>query len=172
MADATEIAEIAADGVADGMHIVSEEALAAERAVRGMNRTGLAYLGLGLVAGAAAGALVAFRIAYKQAETKYSEIAAEEIAEMRARLDAELDTLAPWDTPLLWVLLRTRIPQQAVSLGALAHCIRLAARAGDQRAMRELFVRLLERTERLNARWARRTVARSGAHGRAVRRGR
>lgn len=83
MADATEIAEIAADGVADGMHIVSEEALAAERAVRGMNRTGLAYLGLGLVAGAAAGALVAFRIAYKQAETKYSEIAAEEIAEMR-----------------------------------------------------------------------------------------
>lgn len=83
MADATEIAEIAADGVADGMHVVSEEALAAERAVRGMDRVGLAYLGLGLAAGAAIGAVVAFRIAHNQAEAKYSGIAAEEVAEMR-----------------------------------------------------------------------------------------
>lgn len=83
MADATEIAEIAADGVADGMHVVSEEALAAEEYVRGMDRVGLAYLGLGLAAGAAIGAFVAFRIAHNQAEAKYSGIAAEEVAEMR-----------------------------------------------------------------------------------------
>lgn len=87
--------------------------------------------------------------------------AAELVRLARARLAAELDTLAPWDTPLLWARLRTRTAQQAVSLGALAHCVRLAARAGDQRAVCELFVRLLERTEALNARWARRTVART-----------
>ena len=83
MADATEIAEIAADGVADGMHIVSEEALAAEKVVRAMDRSGLGYLGLGLAAGAAAGALIAFRIAYRKAELKYQEITEQEIAEMR-----------------------------------------------------------------------------------------
>lgn len=83
MANATEIAEIAADGVADGMHVVSEEALAAEQAVRSMNRVGLAYLGLGLVAGAAAGALVAYRIVDRKVEAKYSKIAADEVAEMR-----------------------------------------------------------------------------------------
>jgi len=93
MADATEIAEIAADGVADGMHIVSEEALAAEKAVRGMERAGIAYFGLGLAAGAAAGALIAFRIAYKKAETKYSEIAAEEVAEMRQHYQDKLVAL-------------------------------------------------------------------------------
>lgn len=99
--------------------------------------------------------------------------AAELVRLARARLAAELDLLAPWDTPLLWARLRARTPQQAVSLGALAHCIRLAARAGDQRAVRELFVRLLERTELLNARWARRTVARTaglfGAAGEQMR---
>ncbi|HST87019.1 MAG TPA: sigma factor-like helix-turn-helix DNA-binding protein [Ktedonobacterales bacterium] len=99
--------------------------------------------------------------------------AAELVRLAHARLAAELETLAPWDTPLLWARLRARAPQQAVSLGALAHCIRLAARAGDQRAARELFVRLLERTEALNARWARRTVARTtglfGAAGEQVR---
>jgi len=76
MADATEIAEIAADGVADGMHVVSEEALAAEKAVRAMDRTGLAYLGLGLAIGAVAG----FFVAYRKAETKYRQIAEEEIS--------------------------------------------------------------------------------------------
>lgn len=99
--------------------------------------------------------------------------AAELVRLARARLGAELEQLAPWDTPLLWARLRARIPQQAVSLGALVHCIRLAARTGDQRAVRELFVRLLERTEALNARWARRTVARTaglfGAAGEQVR---
>lgn len=99
--------------------------------------------------------------------------AAELVRLARVRLAAELDTLAPWDTPLLWARLRTRTPQQAVSLGALAHCVRLAVRAGDQRAVRELFVRLLERTELPNARWARRTVARTtglfGAAGEQVR---
>lgn len=83
MAEAAEIAEIAADGVADGMRIVAEETLAAEQAVRSMDRAGLAYLGLGLVAGAAIGAFAGFRLAYKKAETKYAEITNEEIAEMR-----------------------------------------------------------------------------------------
>lgn len=99
--------------------------------------------------------------------------AAELVRLARARLAAELEPLAPWDTPLLWARLRARTPQQALSLGALVHCIRLAARAGDQRAVRELFVRLLERIELLNARWARRIVARtaglSGAAGEQVR---
>lgn len=80
MADAT---EIAADGVADGMHIVAEEALAAEEYVRGIERLQIGYIGLGVVAGAAIGAFVAFRIAHNQAEAKYSGIAAEEVAEMR-----------------------------------------------------------------------------------------
>lgn len=80
---ATEIAEVAADGVADGMHIVSEEALAAEKAVRGLDGMNVAYFGLGLAAGAAIGGFVAFKIAYRKAEEKYNEIAAEEIAQMR-----------------------------------------------------------------------------------------
>lgn len=80
---ATEIAEVAADGVADGMHIVSEEALAAEKAVRGLDGINLAYFGLGLAAGAAIGGFVAFKIAYRKAEEKYNEITAEEIAQMR-----------------------------------------------------------------------------------------
>lgn len=79
----TEIAEVAADGVADGMHIVGEEALVAEKVVRGLNAINVAYFGLGAAVGAAAGAFAAWRIAYAKAETKYNEIAAEEIAEMR-----------------------------------------------------------------------------------------
>jgi RNA polymerase sigma factor (sigma-70 family) len=102
-----------------------------------------------------------------------TEPAVELVRLARTRLTAELDLLAPWDTSLLWARLRARTPQQAVSLGALVHCIRLAARAGDQRAARELFVRLLERIELRNARWARRTVARTaglfGAAGEQVR---
>lgn len=83
MADATEIAEIAADGVADGMHIVAEEALAAEKVVRSLDGLQIGYIALGMAAGAAAGAFVAFRIAYNKAEAKYAGIAAEEVAEMR-----------------------------------------------------------------------------------------
>ncbi len=78
-----EVAEIAADGVADAMHIVGEETLAAEKAVRGLEAVNLGYFALGLAAGGAAGAFVAWRIAYRKAETKYNEIAATEIAEMR-----------------------------------------------------------------------------------------
>jgi hypothetical protein len=80
---AAQIAEIAADGVADGMHIVGEEALAAEKAVRGLERVQLGYLALGVAVGGAIGGFVAFRFAYSKAETKYSQIAADEIAEMR-----------------------------------------------------------------------------------------
>jgi hypothetical protein len=80
---ASEIAEIAADGVADGMHVVSEEALAAEQVVRTFDKLNLAWFGLGLAAGAAIGGLVAFRVAYRKSEAKYAAIADEEIAEMR-----------------------------------------------------------------------------------------
>jgi hypothetical protein len=80
---AAEIAEIAADGVADGMHVVGEEALALEEATRSLDAANLAYLGLGLAAGAAIGAFTAWRFAYRKAETKYGQIADEEIAEMR-----------------------------------------------------------------------------------------
>jgi hypothetical protein len=86
---ATEIAEVAADGVADGMHVVSEEALAAEKVVRGLESAQLAYLGLGIAIGAAIGGFVGFRIAYRRAETKYNQLAAEEIAEMREHFNAK-----------------------------------------------------------------------------------
>jgi hypothetical protein len=91
---ATEIAEIAADGVADGMHVVGEEALAAEKAVRGLDGMNLAYFGLGLAAGAAIGGFIAFKVAYGKAETKYSEIAAEEIAEMQEHYNRKATALA------------------------------------------------------------------------------
>lgn len=83
MAKADEIAEIAAEGVADGLHIVSEEALAVEKVVRGIESMRIAYIGLGVAIGATVGGFVAYRVAYRKAETKFNEIAAEEIAEMR-----------------------------------------------------------------------------------------
>lgn len=83
MSKVDEIAEIAADGVADGMHVVSEEALAAEKVVRAFDGIRLAYLGLGLAIGSAVGGLIAFNAAYRKAETKFNKIADEEIAEMR-----------------------------------------------------------------------------------------
>lgn len=83
MDDAKDIANIAAEGVADGMHIVGEEVLAAEKAIRTFDSGRLAYITLGLAAGAAAGAFIGFRIGYGKAQTKYSQIAATEIAEMR-----------------------------------------------------------------------------------------
>jgi hypothetical protein len=86
---AADIAEIAADGVADGMHVVSEEALAVEQAVRGFEAVNLAWLGLGLAVGGAIGAFTAWKVAYTRAETKYNEIAAEEIAEMRDHFHAK-----------------------------------------------------------------------------------
>lgn len=90
---AKEIAEIAADGVADGLHIVGEETLAIEEATRAIDRVGLGYFALGLAAGVAAGAFSGFVVAYRKAETKYSEIAAEEIAEMRQHYSAKATAL-------------------------------------------------------------------------------
>lgn len=90
MSKVDQIAEIAAEGVADGMHVVSEEALAAEKVVRGLDDMRLAYLGLGVAIGAVVGGLVAFKVAYLRAETKYNEIAAEEIAGMRDHYNAKL----------------------------------------------------------------------------------
>lgn len=87
------IQEIAADGVADGLHIVSEEALAAEQAVRGIEKLQIAYIGLGVAVGAAVGALVAFKVAYSRAETKFSQIADDEIAEMREHYQAKARAL-------------------------------------------------------------------------------
>lgn len=83
MSDSQKIAEIAADGVADGMHIVGEEALAAEKAVRGLDSARLGFLGLGIAIGGAVGSLIAFKVAYLKGEAKYKAIAEEEIAEMR-----------------------------------------------------------------------------------------
>jgi hypothetical protein len=80
---AKEIAEVAADGVADGMHVVGEEALALEAVTRGLQAVNLAYFGLGLAAGAAIGGFAAWKVAYAKAEAKYSEISATEIAEAR-----------------------------------------------------------------------------------------
>jgi hypothetical protein len=82
MSSAEQIVEIAADGVADGMHVVGEEALALEEATRGLEAMNLAYFGLGLAIGAATAGFAAWKIAYRKAEEKYNLIAAEEIAEM------------------------------------------------------------------------------------------
>jgi RNA polymerase sigma factor (sigma-70 family) len=83
------------------------------------------------------------------------------VAAARQRLTEELAALPPWDTPALWARLRSRDPALGVSLGALVHCIRWASRAGDERAVREIFVLLLERTEAANRSWAARTVGRT-----------
>lgn len=89
MAELNEIAEVAADGVADGMHIVGEEALAAEEVVRSMDKLQLSYIALGVVVGAAAGSLIAWKFAYKRAETKAEKIIAEEVAQMREHFHAK-----------------------------------------------------------------------------------
>lgn len=78
----------------------------------------------------------------------------------RERLCAELQRLPEWGTPGLWVALRAS--QRDVSLGARAYYLRLAARAGDTAAVREMFVLLLERVELANRRWAAREAARTG----------
>lgn len=90
---AKEIAEVAADGVADGMHVVGEEALALEAATRGLQAVNLAYFGLGLAAGAAIGGFAAWKVAYAKAEAKYSEISAEEIAQARDHYNAKAAAL-------------------------------------------------------------------------------
>lgn len=90
MSKVEEIAEIAADGVADSLHIVGEEALAAEKVVQNMNGLKVGFFALGLAAGAAAGGFAAFRIAYSRAETKYSQIAADEVETMREHYTQKL----------------------------------------------------------------------------------
>jgi DNA-directed RNA polymerase specialized sigma24 family protein len=80
----------------------------------------------------------------------------------RARLAGELKRLPGWGTPALWAALRAPGPEYALSLGALIHVLRQAAGAGDGAGVRGLFVRLLERTEHANRRWATREAARTG----------
>lgn len=84
--------------------------------------------------------------------------ASELVQAARARLASELRELPAWDMPQLWARVYSTVPQQAVSFGALVHLIRVAARCGEGRVVRELFVLLLERTEGLNRRWAEQTV--------------
>lgn len=74
---------MAADGVADGMHIISEEAQAAEEVVRAMDGVQISFIGLGVAIGAAIGGFIAFRLAYKKAEENAECRAEEEIAQMR-----------------------------------------------------------------------------------------
>ena len=76
----------------------------------------------------------------------------------RRRLASELEHLPAWKSPAFWVCARSRDPARAMSLGALAHCLRRAALAEDALVVRELFTLLIERVEAQNLRWARRTV--------------
>lgn len=90
----------------------------------------------------------------------------------RERLAGEVASLPPWGSPLLWARLRARGPL-AVSLGALAHYLRLAVRSGDAARQRDLFTLLLLRIEVGNVRWAERAVRRTpglrGAEAEAAR---
>ncbi len=91
----------------------------------------------------------------------------------RERLAAELAVLPPWGSPVLTAQLRVTARPQPISLGALAHYLRLVMRQQDSAAARDLFTVLLSRIEGINLRWAGRVVAHTphlvGAAGNAVR---
>lgn len=89
--------------------------------------------------------------------------ASELLALARRRLADELARLPGWKTPAFWWRLGADDPEQAISLGALAHCVRRAVLADDAFASRELFTLLIRRIERRNLRWAAQTVARTAA---------
>ncbi len=90
----------------------------------------------------------------------------------RERLEGELASLPPWGSPLLWARLRAQ-GTQVVSLGALAHFLRIAIRHGDASRPRDLFTLLLLRIEAGNRQWAdgvvRRTPALRGTEAEGVR---
>jgi hypothetical protein len=79
----TDIPDIAGEGVANGLHIITEDQMALEKLQTGLNSIRLGFLSLGLALGGVTGAVVGFKLAYRKAETRFAEIAAEEISEMR-----------------------------------------------------------------------------------------
>lgn len=83
------------------------------------------------------------------------------VEQARQRLASELARLPSWDAPLLLWQLRGPTARSEITLGAHAHFVRAAYRAGDTRRSRELFVLLLERTAGLNRRWAERVTPRT-----------
>jgi RNA polymerase sigma factor (sigma-70 family) len=91
----------------------------------------------------------------------------------RERLAQEVASLPPWGSPLLWARLCVVAGPQAVSLGALAHYLRIAVRRGDAVRQRDLFTLLLRRVEAGNRHWAERAVRRTaglrGAEAEAIR---
>lgn len=107
MSKVDQIAEIAADGVADGMHLVSDEALAVEQVVQAIDKFRIAYVGLGVAIGGVIGGLLAYKLAYTRAEAKYNEIAAQEVADMRDHFNAKIVAReAEGDKPSLADLVR------------------------------------------------------------------
>lgn len=78
MSAAEKIAEVAADGVADGLHVVGEEALAAEAVVEALDGVRVEFLLIGIAAGAAIGAFVGYKVAVKRLEDRYEKLLEEE----------------------------------------------------------------------------------------------
>jgi DNA-directed RNA polymerase specialized sigma24 family protein len=76
------------------------------------------------------------------------------LALARRRLDNELRAL-PQPGSVAWraALLAESAPQRGPSFGALAHAVRVAARAGRGADAHDLFVALLKRIDGLNRRW-------------------
>jgi RNA polymerase sigma factor (sigma-70 family) len=79
----------------------------------------------------------------------------------RLRLAREIAALPRWGTPALWTRLLAHDPQASVSSGALVSYLRLAVQRSETQAMRELFILLLGRIERVNRQWALRAIART-----------
>jgi hypothetical protein len=75
---AKKVAEVAADGVADGLHVVGEEALAAEAFVQQIDGVRIEFLVIGIAAGVVVGALGGYRVAVKRLEKRYEELMEEE----------------------------------------------------------------------------------------------
>src|SRR6185312_9470393 len=79
----------------------------------------------------------------------------------RLRLAREIAALPRWGSPALWGRLRSHDPQTSASTGALVSYLRTAMRRNTMSAVREIFVLLLGRVERVNRKWALRTIART-----------
>lgn len=86
------------------------------------------------------------------------------VALARRRLAAELETLPQAMAAIAHLCGRAAPGDDTLSPGALVHLLRRATAAGEAELAQTLFLRVIERVERTNAAWARRTLAATPAH--------